>query len=309
MAKEPFMLAADLAKIGFDFSKVAFPKYMSPKIDGFRTTPLDGTMMSRNRKPLNNRFVQKELCGILHAPLDGEIVVGSATEPGVFGRTQSGVKAAHGEPDFKLHVFDTIVMGYTFRERQLLLKQVLKELRHPRLVLVPQKLVHNAAEAIETEVEFLEMGYEGGMLRAPNGHYRLGRSTPTEDDLWKLKRYIEGEGRVLRLEEAEYNGNEAFKDAIGRTKRSSAKAGKSGNGMVGAVVINDPKWGEMRLSPGIMTHAERRLNWEYQNADAGTGLRLIKGSLIGKKVQWRAFGYGVKDKPRFPRFYGLVADK
>jgi DNA ligase-1 len=290
------MLSADLAKIDNDVTQLRYPILVSPKLDGVRCIVWEGVAYSRNAKPLRNKFVQSWAQNLHN--LDGELIVGPPTGGQVLGRSMA-VTAIEGEPDFAFHVFDVVnrvAQGYS-AARDRWMRDLVRP-HAPRTSLVPHVHVGTAALLTELEERWCAEGFEGVMLRAPDGPYKHGRSTLSEGYLIKLKRFMDGEAVVVALEEAEENTNEAKKDELGRTKRSSAKAGKVGKGMVGTIVVKDKKWGEMRLSPGIMTHAERVANW----ANGGK-------SLLGEVVHWRAFGYGVKDKPRFPRFYGLRTDK
>ncbi len=300
---EVVMLAADLAKIGFDLDTLSYPKLLSPKIDGMRAFLHGGTkLMSRNLKPVVNKYTRTILESLPH-PLDGELAVGEPTDSNLLYNTLSAMKRAEGEPDFVYHVFDMMTPSYGYRQRNAALNEVVMSLRSKRigkhLRIIPQLIVREPAEVLLWEERFLADGYEGIMLRNPDTQYRVGRCTPKEDDLWKLKRFIEGDAIVIGIEEAQQNYNAAFSDELGRTRRTSHQANKSGKGMIGAIVVQDPDWGLMRLSPGVMKHDERAGAWAKDR-----GL-----SLIGKTVHWRAFGYGIKDKPRFPRYYGEVTDK
>lgn len=111
------MKSADLEG---DVTKVKFPCWGSPKLDGYRATvqecPDDQSVggrvywpvvLSNNLKPIRNRFIQKILSDDRLLGMDGELIVGDpADDP--FNRTSSGVTRAEGEPDFKLYVFDTV---------------------------------------------------------------------------------------------------------------------------------------------------------------------------------------------------------
>lgn len=289
------MLAADLAKAGNDLSKVRYPLLVSPKLDGLRCIIWEGVAYSRNAEPFPNVFLQDWARAWNLHNLDGELIVGSPVEDGngtVLGRTMSGIKRVEGEPDFRFHLFDSPRRRYPEFEANFdaLCAEFVDE---DRIEIVPHLNVVDVEGVERAQTYYLELGYEGIMLRAAHGPYKHGRSTLNEGWLIKLKQFMDGEAVVIGLEEAEENTNEATRDALGRQKRSSAKAGKVGKGMIGTIVVKDPKWGRMRLSPGVMTHAERTALWKSR-------------TIIGMKVHWRAFGYGVKDKPRFPRFYGLV---
>ncbi|TXH15262.1 MAG: ATP-dependent DNA ligase [Hyphomicrobiaceae bacterium] len=290
------MLSASLD--GVDLSTLRYPLLASPKLDGVRCLIWEGVAYSRNAKPIRNRFVQDWANQNGLHNLDGELIVGSPVhdhtgEP--LGRTQSGVMSFDGKPDFTFHLFDCVVgIGTSFEHR---LGHVQGELWGvERISCVNHTKVTSAQDLDWVENHYLEAGYEGVMLRDPAGPYKHGRSTLREGYLMKLKRFTDGEAVVVRLEEGHVNQNELERDELGRAKRSKDREGLAPSGMVGTIIANDPKWGELRIAPGTMTHAER--------------IALLKSpsSIIGRAIHWRSFGYGVKDKPRFPRYYGIRED-
>lgn len=278
------MLSASLD--GVDLSTLKYPLLASPKLDGVRCLIWKGVAYSRNAKPIRNHFVQA-WAKDLHN-LDGEIIVGSPTDPHCLANTQSGVMSFEGEPDFKFFCFD--------RPERTTLEATEKDTARPRVLLLSQNLVHNSADVEFEETEALREGYEGLMLRDPSGPYKHGRSTLREGYLMKLKRFQDGEATVIALEEGHSNQNELERDELGRAKRSKVSSGLTPSGMVGTLIVNDPTWGALRLAPGTMTHAER------------IALLASPASIVGRTVHWRSFGYGVKDKPRFPRYYGVRDD-
>lgn len=289
------MKSADLAKLDNDVTQLRYPLLASPKLDGLRCLLRDGVALSNNLEPFRNRYVQE--WARVHDNLDGELIVGSPNEGNVLGRTQSGIMSFDGEPDFTFHAFDRWRdVDLEYRQRWHELTTVHAKKRWPRVVPLGQIYISTAEQLIEYEQKCIADGYEGIMIRDPLSPYKYGRSTLREGYLIKLKRFMDGEATVVALEEAEHNTNDATRDATGRLKRSAAQAGKVGNGMIGTIIVNDSTWGELRLAPGTMSHAERRALW------------LAPRSLIGRVVHWRSFGYGIKDKPRFPRYYGVRED-
>lgn len=281
------MLSADASDI--DLKTLRFPLLASPKLDGLRCILWEGVAYSRNAKPFRNRFVQK--WAERYHNLDGEIVVGSPTDPLCLLNSKA-VTAYEGEPDFTFWLFDSIEgVSQKFEDR---LAHVQDEHGdEPRIAPVPHAVIRSVEDLLMEEERYLTQGYEGIMLRHPEGPYKNGRSTLREGWLMKLKRFQDGEATVIRLEEGTRNDNVQLRDELGRAKRSSARAGLVPNGMVGAIIVMDPQWGELRIAPGTMTHAERRTFWDSPSM------------LIGTPIHWRSFGYGVKDKPRFPRYYGI----
>jgi ATP-dependent DNA ligase len=82
----------------------------------------------------------------------------------------------------------------------------------------------------------VELGFEGIMLRSPNGLYKHGRSPMREQGLMKVKRFHDAEAFVVGVVEKEINLNPATTNALGLTQRSSSKANKKAAGTLGALV-------------------------------------------------------------------------
>jgi len=281
--------------------RLRFPLMVSPKLDGFRAVVLeDGRLYSKNLKLIRNEFIQRWFSEVLPPDLlrglDGELIVGAPTGGSVINRTSSGVTSRTGEPNFTYWVFDNWeCCDDTFQNR---LRYAGAQAKSPaaakRVKQVPHRFVKTMEELLRAEQEFLDQGYEGIMLRDPAGVYKYGRSTEREGLLWKFKRFTDFEFRIDAIEEAEENTNAATIDELGRTKRSSAKAGKVPKGMAGTLVGTRLDTGEkVRVGPGNLTHAERI--WFWHNRAALTGR-------IGKA---KVFEYGAVDADRFPTFVCL----
>jgi len=286
------MLSASLD--GVDLSTLHYPLLVSPKLDGVRCIVWEGVAYSRNAKPIRNRFVQTWAKNLHN--LDGELIVGSTTEGEVLGRTQSGVMSFDGQPNFTYWMFDTPDRLYRDVFDASFEFACGEVEGGGRIIHVEQTPVENQVQLEIYENEVLERGYEGVMLRSAIGPYKHGRSTLREGYLMKLKRFQDGEAEVIGIEQGSSNQNDLDTDELGRAKRSKRADGLVPSGMVGTIIVRDATWGELRVAPGTMSHAERRIVWETPNL------------LLGKTIHWRSFGYGVKDKPRFPRYYGIRED-
>jgi len=277
------MLAATVT----DKAKLRFPYLASPKLDGIRCIVRGGEVLSRSLKPIRNKFVVSKLQGL--PDLDGELIVGDPYGADVFNRTTRGVMSAEGEPQFKYHVFDTLArpyLGFYYR-----LEAVPS---HPYIEKVEHALLQNLNDLGRYEDMVLRQGYEGVILRGPNSAYKRGRATATENSLWKLKQFTDGELLVMTLLEGVVNMNAPTKDALGETVRSMKQEGMQASGKVGTIVGTDLKSGQrLEISPGRMTHDERRFYWENQQL------------LLGKVVKYKCFGYGCVDAPRFATYQGL----
>ena len=278
--------------------QVRFPVLISPKLDGIRCIiDAGGRPLSRNFKEIPNASIRQTLSDLGLPALDGELVVGSATSPDCYRTTNSGVMSRDGEPDWCFYVFDVLTgTGRPFKERIRMAKKAVQDARHKRIKIVPHVMVENEDTLIRHEQQFLREGFEGVMGRDPEGPYKFGRATMKEGWLWKLKRFTDGEAIITGFAEQMHNGNEATEDELGRTKRSSHKAGKAGKNTLGALAVRDVRTGvEFDIGTGF-TDAERDAIW------AG------RVDWLSRIVKYKSFPQGVKDRPRFPVFMGLRQD-
>lgn len=300
-------MLADPAK---KLAQLKFPLWASPKLDGVRAHVFGGVVYSRKLKPIPNQFLQS-IFGVPELEgFDGELIVGPATAPDAYRKTMSGVMSVAGEPHVMFHVFDLVreikQVGKGWGESEPwnkryneLKKRKIAVARKARwstcmLEMVPHKEINNLEELKAYEEECLERGFEGIMVRAAFGPYKCGRSTEKEGYLLKVKQFMDSEAEVLGVEELEHNMNEATTNELGRTKRSSHKAGKVAGGKLGALVVRDTKSGVEFNIGGGFTDADRTALWVQHAA----------GNLVGTLVKYKYFPTGNKEKPRFPTYLG-----
>lgn len=277
-----------------DLSTITFPKLASPKIDGFRCTVSDEARTSRFKR-FPNKHVHKKLRGLLPPGilLDGEIVVGKRRGKGVLGRTSSGVTSEDGKPDWRFWVFDAPRLAVRFEDRLRLAKLQVKQLAHPQVKFVKHEWIETLEELQAYIEACLEAGFEGVMLRDPEGPYKEGKSTLRQQWLLKIKPFEDREGRVIGYFEEMENTNEAVKDATGKSKRSSAKAGKVPKGCLGGLILEDVETKvEVRVGGGF-TRKQRVDLWAIRE-------QLGKGQY--EYVTYKKQLVGEKDKPRHPVF-------
>lgn len=281
------------AKIGFDeLDKLAFPLFVSPKLDGIRAIQKDGRLMSRALKDFPNLFTMARFSSPKLTCMDGELIMGSPTAEDVFNKTTRAVMTINGEPDVKYYVFDNFRdVKHPFSQRFDTIKVFAKN--HPNVEIVEQQVVHSIEELEEAEQYFVGLGYEGIMLRSPNSLYKFGRSTLKEGWLVKLKRFEDSEAIILDVVQLRRNTNEAETDNLGHQVRSSKKSGMVPMPLVGAITVKDVKTGvQFEIGSGF-TEAQRSELWKARQ------------SIIGHVVKYRFQPTGVKDKPRFPTFIGF----
>lgn len=277
------MLASDA-----DLDKLRFPLLASAKLDGVRAVVKDGVVLSRSLKPIPNEYVQNRLKHLKH--FDGELIVGDPRSKTCYRDTVSGVMSKEGMPDVYFYVFDHVeqpTVKYTERK-----KAIYVENSPMNIVRVhDQHLITCLKTLLECEQRMLDQGYEGLILRDPDGHYKYGRSTAKEGLLLKLKRFVDAEFKVIGFEERMENQNEAKTNELGRTARSSHKANKVGRGDLGALVLEHPEGFTFNVGTGF-TDADRAMVWEARD------------KFLGRLAKVKYFAIGMKDAPRHPVFLG-----
>lgn len=273
-----------------------YPMWGSPKVDGIRVL-IQGNIdppraVTRSLKPVRNAFIQNYLGCSEFQGFDGEVCVGPITAPDVFNRTTSGVMSEGGSPDFTYWVFDcsSSIGGFSQRFGYTALR--VQGLNDPRVKLLPHTKVRTPEEVLTLERAFLEQGFEGIMLRSPDGPYKHNRSTLREQTLLKLKRFEDNEAIITGFEELQRNTNLVTLDSLGLSERSEHKSGMRPANTLGALVVDGTPWGEFRVGSGF-DEALRDKIWQNQ------------AQYLGRRITYRYQKVGVVDKPRFPTFKGF----
>lgn len=276
-----------------DYETLTFPKLLSPKLDGIRSLGIGGQILSRTLKPIPNKRIQEILNNPILDGLDGEIICGPPNHPDAYRNTTT-VAMSHDKPGgFVLHVFDDFTNPtdpFVRRYNRALSRVISLEDEIPELSIVPHILVNTIEHLERLEIEYLEEGYEGIMLRDPQGIYKFGRSTVRDGILGKRKRYSDSEARVLSVVELLHNDNEKLEDNLGHAKRSTHQENKRPAGTMGALNVRDVVTGvEFQIGTGF-TDDDRKEIWDNQD------------DYIGQVLTYKFFAHGMKDKPRHPVF-------
>lgn len=273
------MLAARLKNL----ADLAYPVLATPKLDGIRCLKVDGVAVSRAFKPIRNRHIAS-LVETLPDGVDGELIV----PDGTFQDSQSSIMSADGKPNFEYWIFD--VAGYVpYKERVLHIPTA------PFVRPCLPTLVESESALLDFEENCLNAGYEGIIVRSPYGPYKCGRSTAREGYMFKYKRFTDSEAVILELIEARENQNPIQLNAFGLARRPGGASGKVPKGTLGTMRVRDVHTNvEFEVGTGIgLTAALRQQMWDNPLA------------YIGRIINYRFQGCGVKDKPRFPSFQGF----
>ncbi len=284
--------------------QVLFPVLASPKIDGIRFTVVNKQAQSRSGKVLPNEHFQGIFKVADFDGLDGEVVVGqnpactNTANGTLFNRTQSAIMTAGGMPDFSLHIFDDIRHPeWGFKARTHLADTRVRELQELGIAAdfinyVEHTELYTAEQVAAFEEEALLAGYEGIMLRSPTAPYKFGRSTIKQQGLIKIKRFIDDEATVTGFEALERNTNPIVRNEFGLAKRSSHRAGKVADNLLGKLLVTHPKYGAFAIGSGFDVATRERV-WHNQS------------QYLGRLVTFKYQPHGTMDAPRAPIFKGF----
>lgn len=306
MIKKP-MLAAKMENSRGDamtFADLTYPQGASIKLDGIRCLRVDGKTLSRSFKPIPNKYIQKRMDELSINNLDGEITTynqdGSVR---TFNEIQGDVMREDGEPNFRFEIFDYVKSSLStpYMTRMKDLSDLGDPLDLDGYSLLPDfcklifpTIINNEAELLAFEEKALAEGHEGIMIRRLDGPYKCGRATYKSQDLTKIKRFVDSEAVIIGFEEKLNNENEATKDELGHTKRSSAKSGLVPAGTLGTLLVRD-LYDNREFGVGTykgLTHKDLKDIWDNQN------------KFLGKIIKYQYQFVGTKDLPRIPSFQG-----
>ena len=272
----------------FNSEKAKFPYAATPKIDGIRFLMVGGAALTRSFKPIRNEYLQKILSSNLPDGIDGELTSGSTFQE------CSSIMRIKGEPDFKVWIFDFVnpndeIKPYKERMNEL---RKFESFNIPSYEILFPTIVSNQEQIDQLMIKNLNAGYEGLMLRDPNGIYKFGRSSVKENILLKVKEFMDDEAEIIAFREKMVNTNEGLKDNFGRTKRSSCQDGLKPSGTLGGFILRNSEGLEFSCGSGL-NDALRDEIWKNQS------------KYLGKLVKYKYMSKGIKELPRHPVFIGF----
>lgn len=192
-----------------------YPIYVQPKLDGFRAIYLDGQFYTRTGRSLPNVQLEsyfKGLEGLSDTVLDGELY-GHGVAFQDLSKTLTNEDKAIKIP-LKYHVYDAIPkrdwlaqrtkLDYT--ERLQLLRTTVNSIGdYKKVIDVATDLVEDSSQIAEIYKKYLKQGYEGCMLKAPEGKYQWKRVTLKSGEMIKLKPFVSEDLKVTSIYEGEGN--------------------------------------------------------------------------------------------------------
>ena len=195
------MLATNYEAMG---KKIEFPCFVQPKLDGLRAV-LDGrTLFSRSRKPFRDFPLILDLIedrNLSEYKLDGELYCHALKDDfeeivGAIKRENSDHPALN---QIEFHVFDINIPEMPFAMRAGLLSTLI-DVTMLKVKLVETRMVHSHAEIDLMRERYLNLGYEGVMIRNMHGEY-VSSASRRSPDLQKYKKMQDAEFKVVGITE------------------------------------------------------------------------------------------------------------
>lgn len=273
-----------------DINDVLYPAYVSIKYDGFRAAIKDGKTVLNSLRELDNLHVRNLLAS---EPTlqdhDGELVILPLNDNQCFNRCQSAFRAAKGEPEFRFVVFDRI-NELSFEDRWVKFEKP----EYPAWVIVDTPVRVENREQLDAFIEeVLNDNHEGVMLRQGDSEYVFGRATFKKQQLLRIKPMETAEGKIVGFECEYENTNEAVVNALGRSKRSSAKEGLIPKDTLGKLICETEQWGLVSISGFSDKFADEV--WRNQHR------------YLGEFATFNYQAIGSISQPRLAKFKGIRA--
>lgn len=290
-------------------SKLVFPLGAQPKIDGVRGLTTEGHLTGRSLKKHKNKYTTAFYSIPEYANLDGELAAEDERHPSLCRITSSVLSTIKGEPFTLWHLFDCLrkeVITGPYVERHAYLTQFIAyeqsqgRCGHARVV--PMTICENLPQLLALDEQYLELGYEGTIIRRLDAPHKEGRATVLQGQLLRIKRFIEAEALVVGFEEGNANENVAQINELGHTFRTSHQENKVPNGMIGnlqCTILEDVYYNggllfaagqPITVSPGNMDHKLRKHYFDNPS------------EIVQHVIKFKFFPKGIKDKPRFATY-------
>lgn len=260
-------------------NKIKFPVGSSVKLDGVRCVITSDGMNSRNGKPITS--APHIFDGIKHLfdiypdlVLDGELyadknICDFNTIISCVRKTKPTLEdLIISEQYISYYIYDIPNINgehLTYKQRIEKLKHIIEGLNNPKFVFVGYEIVNNHDEVKNKLTEYIELGYEGQMIRVLDSYYENKRS----NNLLKHKTFYDAEFDII-----------GYSGGVGKFENKLATLKVNVDGVEVDCTVN-----------GTM---------EYL-----TELFKIKETLIGKKATVKYFEKTTDGSLRFPKVINI----
>jgi ATP-dependent DNA ligase len=205
-------------------SKVVYPAFVSPKLDGMRCLINKDGMWSRGNKPIITcpHIFEPFQKHIYSDPKNDKLIFDGELYAHVLKDDFNKLISLAKQPDataedierakiLEFHMFD-INLSENFESRLYDMRSILKDMRehseYEQIILLPQYKVDHVGDMEDWDRVFVSNGYEGTMVRWGEQGYQFGRTK----HLLKVKTFIDKEFEVVGVEA----GVGKFADRVGK---------------------------------------------------------------------------------------------
>lgn len=287
-----------------DLDKIQFPCLAQKKWDGMKLIircqePDVWEFLGRSMKPIKNQWVVEQMTKVLE-PMKGTqgwVYEGELQAGGAFENCDGLLSAHYREfDDLVYHVFDQIsdtTLGYHLRYSTV--QAAAAVIANPMFKPVLSAVVPNMeALMVLHNMNDANVSLDGTIVRQEKTPYKAGKRTVKEGFVVKIKDMLDDEAEIIGVEELMHNDNEGFTNELGRTERSTAKAGLRGGDTLGKFVCRFKNGKEFKIgSFKGMTRAQGKVLWDKRE------------TLIGKLVKFKYMRLTKYDVPLHPVYLGF----
>jgi DNA ligase-1 len=301
-----------------DLDNIKYPLLASHKLDGIRCIFYKGEILSRSLKPIQNKQLREKFEPLrkfseeFKYVIDGEIYSPELKFQDIVSFVMTKDledkksikkfgKVMEIPEHLKFYCFDIIEDGGLlddcyFSARIETAKKLLKPFND-----IIEVLEHHSCPNPKT-IEFLfedalENGYEGLILRDPQGRYKFGRGTIKEGIIYKVKPYRTFDAKITGVVQATVVREDAEKkvNELGRSVTSKKKDDRVLIEKASAFWVKyEGKDLKVTLA---MTDEEKEEVWKNRE------------SYIGKWIEYKGLCVGMKNVPRHPVMTRFRNDK
>lgn len=293
--------------------KISYPKMASYKLDGNRCIVMNGELLTRNMKPQGNKKLTEyfsEICRIskkYNVIFDGEIYAPILE----FNELQTYIRTHDLDIppriELKYYMFDCIPAadwnkkgGLEYMDRLTALRTIVESENIPNVECLKQVVCKTQEQTETLFAKALACGFEGLILRNPNGLYKNGRCTVKQDNIFKLKEFETVDAKIVSFNSRSVMKEDAprSRGETGELKRVNKKEYREESDDLGSITVETKDGIRVGIGLGKGTTQEYRLDL-WQNRD----------KYIGKYLEFKYMPHGTKDLPRIGTFVRFRPDK
>tara|TARA_R110000744_G_C19371578_1_gene562708 strand:- start:10212 stop:11144 length:933 start_codon:yes stop_codon:yes gene_type:complete len=290
-----------------NLDKLVLPKLGSVKLEGVRGEFTPNGLFTRPLKRFNNGMLlsEKFIELILYCSENDIIVEGEFYKHGMPFNEISSIcrrKGHQGVDKLEFHIFDIYISGMQttrFDKRCVLMENIMKSISSKSIKLIPQIFHETKEEIVEHYERALTQGYEGWVLKDPDGVYKKGRSTVLEGTYLRLKPEDTFDGKVIEIIERFENLCDSEVNELGQLKKRQDKDMKASTGLAAVALVECKGFNKpirVSLSRGILDYTDTK------KSPSRASIFRNRASFIGRNIRFVGFTIKGMDLPRSPRF-------